>query len=257
MNGFWSVLNSVSRGCVFFLRGWKTGFMHYLVTVADSWVISCAVTDSVWPCPYLPSATGCRASAFFHALCSSFSCVWRESFLLSLRSLEHAKVSTWEEQSASAEVCSVQIGRGSKGEAVSLQASIKNIPRGFFFLKVKQIITKNTKSSFSSRSWFNGICCVSLGWKWINWSTCRWGKVAWNDCIPAKQNKDGFPAWKCKTGGKFMSSMISFGLFFFERKGLTWPALISQPYCEFVAVNTFTCPMFCWDYLSYKLQLEL
>lgn len=78
-----------------------------------------------------------------------------------------------------------------------------------------------------------GVCSVSLGWKWINWSTCRWGKVAWNDCIPAKQNKDGFPAWNCKTGGKFMSSMISFGLFFFERKGLARPARISQPYCEF------------------------
>lgn len=57
--------------------------------------------------------------------------------LLSLRSLEHAKVSTWEEQSVNAEVCSVQIGRGSKGEAVSLQAGIKNIPRGFFFPQVK------------------------------------------------------------------------------------------------------------------------
>lgn len=39
---------------------------------------------------------------------------------------------------------------------------------------------------------------------------------------------------------------------FFERKGWTWPALISQPYCEFVVVNTFTCPMFCWDLLELQ-----
>lgn len=38
----------------------------------------------------------------------------------------------------SVEVCSVLIGRGSKGEAVSLQAGIKNILKGFFLLKLKQ-----------------------------------------------------------------------------------------------------------------------
>lgn len=117
--------------CIF-LRGWKTRFMYYLVTIVDNWFICCSITDSVWPCLYLSSATGCRASTFFHPLCSSFSCLWRESFIISRGSLEHAKVSMWEERSLSVEVCFVQIERGSKGETVSLETSIKSIPRGIF-----------------------------------------------------------------------------------------------------------------------------
>jgi len=106
--------------------------MYYLVTLVDSRFISCTIMDSVWPCPYLSSATGCRASTFFHPLCSGFSRVWRESFLLSLGSLEHAKVSTWEEQGQSVEVCFARVEGRSKGEAVSLETSIENTPRGIF-----------------------------------------------------------------------------------------------------------------------------
>lgn len=115
-----------------FLRGWKARFIYYLVTIVDSWFIGCNSTDFVWPCPYLSSATGCQASASFRPLCNDVSDVWREGFLLSLGSVEHAKVSTWEEQSLSVGVCLMQIERGSKEEAVSLQTSIKSIPRGIF-----------------------------------------------------------------------------------------------------------------------------
>lgn len=76
-----------------------------------------------------------------------------------------------------------------------------------------------------------GVCCVKLGKKWINWPTCRWGKVAWHDCIPAKQNKDGFPAWKCKTTGKFMSGMISLGLFCWEER-IDMGSTDFPAYCE-------------------------
>lgn len=44
----------------------------------------------------------------------------------------------------------MQIGRDSKGEVVSLQTSVKNIPGGIFaglyFYKLNQIIKKNTKT---------------------------------------------------------------------------------------------------------------
>lgn len=227
--------------------------MHYLVTAADSWVISCAATDSVWPCPYLLSATGCRASAFFSRFMQQLlTCLKGEispfTAIIWACQGQHsggAECEGWDLLRAD--------GRRQQREAASPQAGIKNILRGLFFLKLKQ---RNTKSSFSWRSWFNGTSGfgVSLGWKRINWPTCRLGKAAWNDCIPAKQNKDGFPPWECKSRDKSMSGMISFRLFCSEERTDCGQHWFLSPTVNAVVINTSAGLVFCWDYLSCKLQ---
>lgn len=60
-------------------------------------------------------------------------------------------------ESVAGEVCSLHKGRGSKGQAASLQASIKNILRGFYFPQVKANNCRAQKAHCSMRSWFNGI----------------------------------------------------------------------------------------------------
>lgn len=84
-----------------------------------------------------------------------------------------------------------------------------------------------------------GVCYLSLGWKWINWPAHRWGKVAWNNCIPAKQNKDGLSDGRAKLVTYLWAVWFSLGSFV-ERKLLTWRALISQAYWEY-CVGRYIC----------------
>lgn len=106
--------------------------------------------------PLSPSAASLRAGAFSRICAAASHMSEGKAFSFLCHHLGMPR-SAWGAQSVAAEVCSQHKGRGSKGQAPCLQASIKNILRGIFSPQVKANNCRAQKAHCSSRSWFNGI----------------------------------------------------------------------------------------------------